>query len=255
MGLQSILSPADFSPHWFDLALLRLSTRLGRLKRWLGRARPLSIDSLLMVVHADAPARITGASIAQKSSDDRLAPFQRLILPELDAAYNFARFLSRDADAAHDICQNAFLRAYRGFEAYRGGDPRAWLLTIVRNCYHDWLSERRRKARVEVDTLRTSAAGDDVDEQDIEGVASQEDTPEDALLRKTESETVRLVLVSLPKTLREVLVLREIEGFSYRQIAEISAVPIGTVMSRLARARKEFGEAWLRNGDALRATP
>ena len=168
------------------------------------------------------------------------ARFQREILPHLDAAYNFARFLSRNADAAQDIVQEAFLRAYRGFDGYQGGDARAWIFTIVRNCYHNWLIDHRRKGRVEIDVHRT----DDTQGFSIDEVASDEDTPEVTLLRRAESSTVRTVLDKLPRPLREMLVLRELEGLSYRQIAETIAMPIGTVMSRLARARVQFESAW-----------
>jgi RNA polymerase sigma factor (sigma-70 family) len=136
--------------------------------------------------------------------------------------------------------QEAFLRAYRRFGGYQGGDPRAWIFSIVRNCYHNWLLEGRRKARVEVDVHRRDDAGD----FSVDDVASDDDTPEAALLRVSEAGKVRNVLNKLPRSMREVLVLRELEGLSYRQIAETSALPIGTVMSRLARARTQFEIAW-----------
>jgi RNA polymerase sigma factor (sigma-70 family) len=180
-----------------------------------------------------APTRSTGAN-------ETLARFQREIVPQLDAAYNFARFLSRDADAAQDIVQEAFLRAYRGFDGYHGGDARAWIFAIVRNCYHNWLLDRRRKAALEVDVHGKN----DADDNAIDNVASDEDSPETTLLRRAESGAVRLVLNRLPRPLREILVLRELEGLSYRQIADIAALPIGTVMSRLARARTRFESAW-----------
>jgi RNA polymerase sigma factor (sigma-70 family) len=176
--------------------------------------------------------------------------FQRDIVAQLDAAYNFARFLSRDADAAQDIVQEAFLRAYRGFDGYQGGDPRAWIFAIIRNCYHDLLLERRRKARLEVET----SSGPDDEGRAIEHVASEEDDPETALLRRSDAGQVRAVLADLPRPLREILVLREIEGLSYRQIAEIAGLPIGTVMSRLARARAQFQAAWRRDAGAQEPT-
>jgi RNA polymerase sigma factor (sigma-70 family) len=173
------------------------------------------------------------------SEDDSLARFKQNIVPQLDAAYNFARFLSRDADAAQDIVQEAFLRAYRSFAGYRGGDARAWIFAIVRNCYHSRLMDRRRKSRLEVD-----AKGKGDSEEVILNISSDEDTPEAMLVRKAESQTVRFILNMMPRALREILVLRELEELSYRQIADITALPIGTVMSRLARARKAFGDAW-----------
>ena len=177
-------------------------------------------------------------------ADANLARFRQDIVPQLDAAYNFARFLSRDADAAQDIVQEAFLRAYRSFAGYRGGDARAWVFTIVRNCYHSWLTERRRKSRVEVDY-----DGEGDSDEVISTIPSDEDTPETALVRKAEAQTVRLILNAMPRPFREILVLREIEELSYHQISEITALPIGTVMSRLARARRAFGDAWRRAAD------
>jgi RNA polymerase sigma-70 factor (ECF subfamily) len=186
------------------------------------------------------PAQATAGERAVATRDTADARFQRDIVVQLDAAYNFARFLSRDADAAQDIVQEAFLRAYRRFDGYQGGDPRAWVFAIVRNCYHDWLLERRRKARLEVDPH----GNDGTQSRVLDDVPSAEDDPERALLRRSDAGAVRNVLNGLPRQLREILVLREIEGLSYRQIAEIAELPIGTVMSRLARARAQFQAAW-----------
>ena len=180
------------------------------------------------------------ASRRSADSNDKYGRFQREIVPHLDAAYNFARFLSRNPDAAQDIVQDSFLRAYRGFDGFQGGDARAWIFSIVRNCYHNWLLEGRRKARLEVDVHHR----DDAAEFSIDDVASDADTPETALLRSSEAGKVRSVLNLLPRALREVLVLRELEGLSYREIAQTSALPIGTVMSRLARARDHFAAVW-----------
>ena len=185
--------------------------------------------------HADATA-----SRRTADSNDKYGRFQREIVPHLDAAYNFARFLSRNPDAAQDIVQDSFLRAYRGFDGYQGGDARAWIFSIVRNCYHNWLLEGRRKARLEVDVHHR----DEPKDFSIDDVASDDDTPETALLRNSEASKVRSVLNLLPRSLREVLVLRELEGLSYREIAQTSALPIGTVMSRLARARDHFASVW-----------
>jgi RNA polymerase sigma factor (sigma-70 family) len=194
------------------------------------------------VTHA---AERLAASAQPAAAADTPARFQRDIVPQLDAAYNFARFLSRDADAAQDIVQEAFLRAYRGFHGYQGGDSRAWIFAIVRNCYHNWLLERRRKATHEVDVH----GDDDGQENAIDNVASDDDSPETALLRRAESGAVRSALNQLPRSLREILVLRELEGLSYRQIAQIAALPIGTVMSRLARARTRFEGIWRQHPD------
>jgi len=192
-----------------------------------------ALDQLGLLVQSRSP-----------SADANLARFKQHIVPQLDAAYNFARFLSRDAEAAQDIVQEAFLRAYRSFAGYRGGDARAWIFTIVRNCYHSWLMDRRRKSRLEVDF---DAEGDS--DEVISTIVSDEDTPETALVRKAEAQAVRLILNAMPRPFREILVLRELEELSYHQISEITALPIGTVMSRLARARRAFGDAWRRKAD------
>jgi RNA polymerase sigma factor (sigma-70 family) len=209
---------------------------LGIGKRFGLRSMASSADAAAPMASASARSDVAaGQKPAGAGVYDR---FQREIVPHLDAAYNFARFLSRNPDAAQDIVQEAFLRAYRGFDGYQGGDARAWIFSIVRNCYHNWLLQARRKARVEVDVHRPDG-GFSMDE-----VADDDDTPEAALLRRSEAGRVRDVLNRLPRSLREVMVLRELEGFSYRQIAETAALPIGTVMSRLARARMQFQNLW-----------
>jgi RNA polymerase sigma factor (sigma-70 family) len=175
------------------------------------------------------------------SADNTLAGFEQNIVPQLDAAYHLARILSGDADAAHDIVQEAFLRAHRGFAGYRGENARAWILKIVRNCYYSWLMNRRRKSRLEVDSHDSGYT-----EELILNISSDECTPETMLVREAESQAVRFVLNTMPLPLREILVLRELEELSYRQISEITALPIGTVMSRLTRARRAFGDAWRR---------
>ena len=232
---------------WVDTAMaLVFGDRLAIRKQAGLLAMAAGATAILTKTSRADPAAPTSSrvdvSAKRQSSDarDSYGRFQRDIVPQLDAAYNFARFLSRNPDAAQDIVQEAFLRAYRGFEGYQGGDARAWIFAIVRNCYHDWLLERRRKARVEVEVHGPDDAGD----FSIDEVASDEDSPEVVLLRRAETGTIRGVLNKLPRSLREVLVLRELEGLSYRQIAETSALPIGTVMSRLARARAQFASAW-----------
>ena len=148
--------------------------------------------------------------------------FRALILPHLDAAFGFARYLTRDATHAEDIVQEAFLKALRGFAGFRGGEPRAWLFAIVRTTF--------------LDAVRARPAWGDPDA--AEAIASEDDTPEDAVLRQGETATVRGAIEVLPEPFRETLVLRELEELSYRQIAEVTSAPIGTVMSRLARARQ-----------------
>jgi len=245
MGFQLIMSQPRLWPSWRGSLAERLAGRFNDLRSWLAGAYVIGLPAAIksMSWTHDGTQKVSAPAQTATQAVDLLPQFQRLVVPELDAAYSFARYLCRDADAAQDIVQTAFLRAYRGFGIYRGGDARAWILAIVRNCYHDWLTERRRKGGFEAD-YRHRMHDDEDSDAGIEDVPSPDDTPEAALLRKSETECVRLVLTRLPRPLREVLILREIEGLSYRQIAEIASVPIGTVMSRLARARREFGEAW-----------
>ena len=164
--------------------------------------------------------------------------FAALALPHADAAYNLALRLARSPEIAEDIVQDAYVRALSGFDAFRGGDPRAWLFTIVRNRFYDWARERKLKA-----TAPLSIPGDG-EEDDFDYWDPDQDTPERALVRKDEAATVRTMVDSLPPRLREVIVLKEMEELSYRQIAEVTGAPIGTVMSRLSRARALLAETW-----------
>jgi RNA polymerase sigma-70 factor (ECF subfamily) len=229
----SIAYPMPFDDQLAE-ALLRWRRRSRSLaSRLLGEAASVLVGYMEM-------ARDQGrARAAQPLQADQTLRFQQNILPHMDAAYNFARFLSRDQDAAQDIVQDAFLRAYRSFETYRGGDPRAWVFSIVRNCHLAWQQQGRRKARFE-----TPLDGDAGSESPAHEIAADDDTAETAMIRESESSRVRQVIAMLPEAMREILVLRELEELSYKQIAEVIDVPIGTVMSRIARARREFGEAW-----------
>lgn len=152
-----------------------------------------------------------------RGGDER---FHMLILPHLEAAWNYARYLSRDANVAEDLVQDAFLRAFRGQDRCHG-DGKAWLMAIVRNCWHDWLREHRRPEEM---TATDFEAVDDATEAELE--------------RQSEARHLRTLLYSLPEPFRETLVLRELEELSYREIAETTSAPIGTVMSRLARGRE-----------------
>lgn len=156
------------------------------------------------------------------------AGFEQIVLPHLDAAHNLARWLTGDEDDAEDVVQEAFLRAFKAFGGYRGGNGRTWLLAIVRNTCYTWLRENRR---------REMATG--ADEQ-MEAVASDAVGPEGTLLRKADAQMLRQAVQSLPHEYREVIVLRELEDLSYKEMADICAVPIGTIMSRLARARQQL---------------
>jgi RNA polymerase sigma factor (sigma-70 family) len=160
--------------------------------------------------------------------------FRELMLPHLDAAYNLARYLTNDANTAEDVVQEAFLRAFRSFDSYRGGPPRAWLFAILRNCWRYRVGEKLRRERVVVSDATLS----DAQAEAVAAVPAETDTPEESLARAREIDTVREVIAALPEPFRETLVLREMEEMSYREIASVTGVPIGTVMSRLARARE-----------------
>jgi RNA polymerase sigma factor (sigma-70 family) len=175
-------------------------------------------------------ARSAEAAAPAPREPDRasIERFSALMLPHLDAAYNFARYLTRGGDHAEDVVHDAYARALNAFSDYRGGDAKAWLLTIVRNCF---LTSARR--RIEV------SASDQFSE-----IADEADTPETALARRQTSERMRRLIQALPENLSEVIVLREIEELSYREIAAVIDAPVGTVMSRLARARAALANAW-----------
>ncbi|HTE46823.1 MAG TPA: sigma-70 family RNA polymerase sigma factor [Gemmatimonadaceae bacterium] len=158
--------------------------------------------------------------------------FERIILPHLDDAYTLARYLLRDEHDAQDAVQDAVLRALRYFEGYRDGDARAWLLAIVRNCCLTW--QRRHSA----DRFNISFSDDSaVDVSDAR--------PADAAaIEASDRAAVNRAVAALPTEFREVIVLREIDGLSYKEISDIVGAPIGTVMSRLARARKRLAAAF-----------
>jgi RNA polymerase sigma-70 factor (ECF subfamily) len=171
--------------------------------------------------------------------------FEELMLPHLDAAYGLARWLMRDPTEAEDVVQDAYLKAFAAFAQYRGGSSAAWLLTIVRNSAITTL--RRQKARANVVVLRDLMSSDD---PEIEAALGDENSgPETKLITKAEQGAVHRALDSLSEIFREVIVLRELEGLSYKEIATITQLPIGTVMSRLARGRIALREALQENGE------
>ncbi len=157
-----------------------------------------------------------------------VARFEQVVLPHLDSAYNLARWLTGDGHDAEDVVQEAYLRALRFFGGFRGGDARPWLLAVVRHACYDWLQRNRPRQPLTVfdEELHTGA----------EGGAD----PVELLLREEDRAQLRRALGELPVEFREVLVLRELEGLSYREIGAVTGLPPGTVMSRLARARDKL---------------
>ena len=157
--------------------------------------------------------------------------FEQDVLPHLDAAYNLARWLIRDEQGAQDVVQEAYLRAFRFFSGFRGGDARAWLMKIVRNTCYTWLHANR--------PLQEAAEFD----ENFSLPDYHAPNPEELLLQSDSRTLLHKALENLPASLREVLILREIEGLSYREIAEITSAPLGTVMSSLSRARGRLRQA------------
>lgn len=156
------------------------------------------------------------------------ALFEQTILPHIDAAYNLARWIINDEQDAEDIVQESFLRAYKYFTSYQGGNSRSWLLTIVRNVCYTWLQQSRAQGQV-VDLI-DEISSDDAGSDDLETLAQIQ----------TDHKLVVDALEKLPAEYRELIVLRELEEMSYKEIALIAGIPIGTVMSRLARARQRL---------------
>jgi RNA polymerase sigma-70 factor (ECF subfamily) len=173
-----------------------------------------------------------------REEDRRRSRFEAVVLPHLDAAYNLARWLTRNDEEAEDVVQTACLRALRFFDGFHGGNARSWLLTIVRNTFYSWVAQHRER---ELDAPF---------DEEIHAVEAAGGGPEAELLRRADAELLRQGFAALPVPFREVMVLREIEGLPYKEIAAIAGIPIGTVMSRLARARGHLQSYLIANGVA-----
>jgi RNA polymerase sigma factor (sigma-70 family) len=156
-----------------------------------------------------------------------MTAFDQAVLPHLNAAYNLARWLTRNDQDAEDITQEACLRAFKYWKGFSGRDCRSWLLAIVRNTFYSWLRQRS------VQPVLT-------DDGDMDDSADTVPDPEIALIKNVDRNMLKAALDDLAVEFREAIVLREMEGLSYKEIADIAGVPIGTVMSRLARARKRL---------------
>jgi len=175
---------------------------------------------------------LTGPAVAAESARQR---FERLCLPHLDAAYNLARWLTRNEHDAQDVVQDAYLRAFRYFEGFRGDEGRAWLLTIVRHTCYSWL-QKNRPAEIDSGFDGDSAAGERAG-FDPDMMAAEGGNPEAIALQNAHRRILNQAIAALPLGFREVLILRELEDLSYKEIARVVDAPVGTVMSRLARAR------------------
>jgi RNA polymerase sigma-70 factor (ECF subfamily) len=171
--------------------------------------------------------------------DDKRVRFEAHALPHLDAAYNLARWLTRSPADADDVVQDAMMRAFRAFDDVRGGEVKPWLLAIVRNCF--LTAARRAKDRKIIPLIDERRDGEEAPYHD------EAPDPEAAAVHADQSRKLNGLIAGLPQEFREVVVLREMEDLSYREIAEIVGVPLGTVMSRLARGRALLKEKWEHN--------
>lgn len=168
---------------------------------------------------------------------NKIAAFEQTFLPHLDAAYNLARWIVTNDQDAEDMVQEAFLRAFKYFDGFHGDNARAWLLAIVRNVCYTWLRENRSE-------LFNTSIQDDLFESD-----SEANNPETLLQHYLNQNLVQRVLKDLPLEFREIIILRELEDLSYKEIAQVAGIPIGTVMSRLARAHQRLKESLIKLGD------
>jgi RNA polymerase sigma factor (sigma-70 family) len=186
----------------------------------------------------EGPAQMSGQqrmSVRVVQNKDERTAFDEVFLPHLPEAYRLAQWLTGSASDAEDIVQEAALRAFRGIKNFGAVNARAWSLTIVRNTAFSWLAKNRSKKVVYMNDL--SAA--EQHELEYEGLhGTRIETPEEIALFKADAEEVQIALAQLPAQFREVIVLREINQMNYRDIAEITNAPIGTVMSRLSRGRQ-----------------
>jgi len=167
------------------------------------------------------------------SAPDHADAFRQAILPHLDGAYNLARYVTRDAVLSEDVVQDAVLRAYRAFGQFRGGSPRAWLFAIVRNCSRTAMQGRRGTVSL---VVNESALSDEA-VAEVGNHADPSPSPEEEFSRKQDVERVRSAIEAIPEPFREAVVLRDLEGLSYAEIADVTDVAVGTVMSRLSRGR------------------
>jgi len=183
-----------------------------------------------------------------RASDDNVL-FRRVVLPHLDDAFNLARWLTADRTDAEDVVQEACMRALRGIGGFSGGNARAWVLRIVRHTAYSWMRKNRPKSFELVEDWESIEAA--------ESSAWDVEMPETAVIAKAEAALIEAAIAALPAVFRETLILREVSGLSYREIAEVTGAPAGTVMSRLARARQEvialIGKSEKSNNDECRS--
>lgn len=173
--------------------------------------------------------------------DSDRAKFSSVVLPHLADAFALARWISGSRADAEDITQEACLRAFRAIEAFRGDSAKAWVLTIVRNTAYSWIAKNRKASLVSVEQLDTEARNEvELGGSLLEASAS---TPENHLIAQADASELEAAISALPEAFREIVVLRDLQGLSYHEIATVSGIAVGTVMSRLARGRRRLLES------------
>ena len=209
---------------------MTIGTHQPRLQWSLVATRPVNSMTIRPTFNGTMQSAPQQNTVADRvSSREDHVRFSNVVLPHLDDAYELARWLTGNRTDAEDVVQEACLRAFHGIGSFSNGNSRAWLLTIVRNAAYSWMLKNRPGAIVTV--------------EDIEGVELARpsdldiETPETALIAKIDARLLEAAIAALPASFRETLVLRDVHGLSYREIAEVTGAPAGTVMSRLARAR------------------
>jgi RNA polymerase sigma-70 factor, ECF subfamily len=176
--------------------------------------------------------------LVRSDEEDKARRFREIVLPHLDSLYTFARYLTRSSTDADDAVQECCLRAFRHFDGFRGTEIKPWLIAILRNVCR---AEYARSSALVATDLETDAL-----EHPLPLWQEEQESPEAGLLRRQDADAIRALVAALPTQFREIIVLREIEDLSYREIAQALEAPIGTVMSRLARARSMLRAAWCR---------
>jgi RNA polymerase sigma factor (sigma-70 family) len=200
--------------------------------------RRTGLDEVVVKERLEGSDRLSGqrqASVPIVQNQDDRAVFDEVFLPHMAEAYRLARWLTGNSSDAEDVVQDAALRAFRGIKSFGAVNARAWSLTIVRNTAYSWLMKNRPKAVVFTDDLSVA------EQQELEREGPQRtrmETPEEIAIFRADADEVQRALAQLPAQFREVIVLREMNQLNYRDIAEITNVPIGTVMSRLSRGRQ-----------------
>ncbi len=209
-----------------------------RVTRYVSNYRTVA-ERHICFTHGNKPRGIEFSIDGDRvNGDDAKARFASVVTPHLADAYALARWLTGDRADAEDVVQDACLRAFRAIGGYSGGNARAWVLTIVRHTAYSWLGKNRRGTLVTVDDLE--AVEQAQARPGRSGAEGSGLTPETELIAKADAARLQAAIAALPTPFRETLVLRDIQGLDYREIAQVTEVPVGTVMSRLARARQRL---------------